>query len=39
VQQADVEAMVARTVETFGHVDILVYNSGVLWVVKRMSDE
>ena len=40
-KQADVEAMIARTVETFGHVDILVYNSGVLWVSKvaETSDE
>ena len=30
-----------KTVETFGHVDILVYNSGVLWVAKvaETSDE
>jgi len=33
-KQADVEAMVGKVVETFGHVDILVYNSGVLWVAK-----
>jgi len=39
--QKDIETMVARTVEAFGHVDILVYNSGVLWVapVAETSDE
>ena len=40
-KQADVEAMVAKTLEAFGQVDILVYNSGVLWVasVAQTTDE
>lgn len=40
-KQANVEAMVAKTLEAFGQVDILVYNSGVLWVssVAETTDE
>lgn len=40
-KQADVEAMVAGTIEAFGQIDILVYNSGVLWVasVAETTDE
>jgi NAD(P)-dependent dehydrogenase (short-subunit alcohol dehydrogenase family) len=40
-KQEDVEAMVARAMETFSKIDILVYNSGVIWVEKvaDTSDE
>jgi len=36
--QADVDALVAKTVETFGGVDILVNNSGGLIARKTISE-
>lgn len=37
----DIQAMVSKTVEAFDHVDIFVYNSGVLWIeeMAEATDE